>query len=225
MKRNPSACIRLFAACLLGLSAISCCQAQTNFHVSLNTASLIGSPNGLFSLDFQLTDGSGTGDANNTATVYNFDYGGGRAAGAPMLTGGSTGSIITSLTLIDSQFFNELYQTFLPGATLDFNVTLTANDDAGGTPDQFVFGILDNTLANLPTTDAGGALLTADITSTGATIGTFTALAPYDALGTPVVTFPQAPPPQNTPEPGAWAFLLTAAVPGGLLLARRRKRH
>src|SRR3984957_4720391 len=48
--------------------------------ISIDTASLEGNPNAPFTLDFQFIDGSGTGDANNTVTLTDFDLAGGSLA-------------------------------------------------------------------------------------------------------------------------------------------------
>src|SRR4051794_1059710 len=63
------------------------------YDISLNTASLIGHIAGPFSLDFQLIDGAGTGDANNTAQLTDFSFNTGSAAGLPVLLGGASGSL------------------------------------------------------------------------------------------------------------------------------------
>src|SRR6267378_956093 len=79
-----------------------------NYHVSVTTSPLIGHPAGPFSLDFQLTDGTGLGDGNNTALVSNLSYGGGAATGAPTLSGGAAGDLAAGATLTDTAFFNEV---------------------------------------------------------------------------------------------------------------------
>jgi len=63
-----------------------------------------------FSLDFQLTDGSGTGDANNTVILSDFGFGGGTAVGNPNLTGGATGDLASTVTLTDTAFLNDFFQ-------------------------------------------------------------------------------------------------------------------
>lgn len=217
MTRLRASSVLPLVLCAAGLLLVTGSQAQLLFHVSLNTAPLVGNANGPFSLDFQLTDGSGANDANNTAHISNLDFGGGgSASGTPTLTGGAAGALGTTVTLTDSQFFNELYQTFTPGASLDFDVNLTTNLDGGGTPDQFVFGILDSTLSNLPTTDPGGAFVVVDLDSASPTIQTFAAIAPYAALGAPTITVPQA----MVPEPGALALLTGMVLTGAGFLRR-----
>jgi hypothetical protein len=76
-------------ACAVALTHAPLAEAVLflNYHVTVATSPLIGHPAGPFSLDFQLTDGSGLGDANNTATISNLSYGGGAATGSATLSG------------------------------------------------------------------------------------------------------------------------------------------
>jgi hypothetical protein len=119
-------------------------QADTAFKVSLNTSELsVLHPGASFALDFQLNDGSGSGDGNNTATLSNFLFGGGSASGIPDLFGGASGNLSTTVALIDSSFLNEFTQGFTPGTILSFDVDLTTNLDAGPIPDKFIFAITE----------------------------------------------------------------------------------
>ena len=192
------------------------CQAQTLFTVSLDTSSLIGNANGPFSLDFQLNDGSGTNDGNNTAKLSNFNFGSGTATGAATNSGGASGNLTSGVTIKDSSFVNELYQSFTPGNTLKFDVSLTGNADAGSTPDEFSFAILNSSFVEIPTTGAANAFLIADINPQGITIQTFAGAQPYAGIGAPTVS-------STVPEPGLLAMLGAGLVPG-LLLLRSRKR-
>src|SRR6185312_13251794 len=99
--------------------------------VTLNTAPLIGDTAGPFSLVFQLTDGSGIGDGNNTVTISNFQFGSGGPSGSPTTFGGVSGDVGSTVTLVDSSFLNYLIQPFTPGTTLEFTVTTTNNVDSG----------------------------------------------------------------------------------------------
>ena len=151
----------LAGACAL-LSAPAGHATTFNYTVFVNTAGMAGSPSAPFSLDFQLTDGSGSGDGNNAATISGFAFGGGGPSGGAFTTSGVGGDLSSAVSLTDSapfQFPYEFYQAFAPGATLSFNVALTGNTDAGATPDGFSFAILDNNLLNLPTTGIGDSLV------------------------------------------------------------------
>src|SRR5690349_14032044 len=117
----------------------------------MSTSPLVGNPAGPFSLDFQLNDGSAAGDGNNTAVLSGFFFGSGASLGSASVAGGASGDLGSSVTLTDSGFLNEFTQGFTPGATLQFLLNLSTNVDAGDTPDQFSFAILDSSGAQLPT--------------------------------------------------------------------------
>ncbi len=160
MTRKHTMCIKTvlisFAAqlvvlvgCMLSIAVVS--SAQGTYNISLDTASLIGHPAGPFVLAFQLTDGSGLGDGNNTVTATGFEFDSGGASGSPTVLGNATGSISSGITLRDSTFLSTFTQPFTPGRTLRFVITLSGNIDAGNVPDHFAFSILDRTGAALPT--------------------------------------------------------------------------
>ncbi len=135
------------------------------YRVSVNTSVLTApenSGNGPFSIDFQLNSGATTG--NNTAIISNFSFnGGGVPFGPANLLGGASGSLPGAITLTDTDAFNEFYQEFTPGASFEFDLSLTENVDAGGIPDSFSFSILDGNLFNIPTTGFGGSLFQVDL--------------------------------------------------------------
>src|SRR5437879_5426013 len=115
---------------VLGLGAWRQLSAANPYTVSLNTAMLQGHPASPFSIAFQLTDGSATGDSNNTITISAFNFGGGNASGSPNTLGGVTGSLNTKVALTDSLFLNYFIQPFTPGTQLSFQVSATNNIDA-----------------------------------------------------------------------------------------------
>jgi hypothetical protein len=222
-----------FLAALLA-AAFSPARADTIFTVTLNTASLAGSPGssaGPFDLAFQLTDGSGLGDTNNTATLRNFQFGGGSAGACPANCvgfGGASGSAASSIVLTDTTFFNALVEGFTPGSTLSFLVDLTTNVDSGGTPDTFAFSLLDSSGFSIPTLDSSGAdsLLTVTLDSAKPAIlaygsdvsrltngGSGVALS----LAAPTIGSPGGP---SVPEPGT--LLLVTIGFAGLILAQRK---
>src|SRR5688572_13502410 len=105
-----SSSIRTLALMSL-LPAAPIVRAAVIFDVSLDTTSLAGHEAEPFSAFFQLTDGSGTGDANNTVTISQFGFGpGGGPAGAPAVAGGGSGNLASSVTLTDSAFLNTFMQ-------------------------------------------------------------------------------------------------------------------
>lgn len=186
-----------------------------SYSISMDTSPLVGNPAGPFYLEFQFTDGSGTNDANNTVLVDTFNFGSGSAAGSATLTGGASGSLTAGVTLTDSDFFNQLYQGFLPGNLLKFRVTLSNNVDGGGVPDEFSFAILDSSLFEIPTLGPADAFLIADIDSSNP------ALQSYASDGGRTTISINAPSVDTAaPEPSAaW---LAAPTLGILFLARRR---
>jgi hypothetical protein len=187
----------LFTAQTSGASTIQ-------YYVDINTASLVGNASGPFSLDFQLNDGSGLGDANNTATINNFTFGTGSATATANLAGGASGNLSSGVTLTDTTPFNEFYQTFNAGNELTFNVSLTLNSDAGPTPDSFAFAILDNNLYNLPTTGIGDTYLMVNL---GPTPSVTTGLSTSPAVTVSVAA---------VPEPGSLAWVSLGLMVFGL---------
>lgn len=200
----------------LWIFAAAFCQlaSANTVTVSLDTSALIGHPAGPFSLDFQLTDGSATGDGNNTFTLTDFMFDTGSPSGSPSLTGGASGDLSTGVTLTDSSFLSEFSQGFDPGNSLSFALQFTANLDPGGIPDEFAFEILDNTGTALPSTSFAtlffDSQLVIDIDSSNPTVQTFATdntIAPPGGgdpigLGAPTITPGSPTPPGTAPEPG-----------------------
>jgi len=185
------------------------------YDVSLDTSSLVGSVAGPFWLDFELTDGSATGDGNNTGVLSDFQFGSGGAIGSPISDGGASGDVLTEVMLIDSSAFgNGLDEMFTPGNSLSFQLQLSTNVDAGGA-DSFSFSILDSTFTPLPTT-AGfpiDALAVINIdNSVSPTVETFAGDTSRSiaaggnpiAIAAPVIAIVSA----DVPEPSALPLLL-----------------
>ncbi len=223
--------MRLFSALAL-LCAGALCGAQTqSYHIRMDTAPLVGHAAGPFALNFQFTDGSGNtpGDANNTVHLFNFNFGGGSGMGTSATINGASGDLASGVTLTDTDLLNDFAQTFTPGNELNFDVTLTNNADASGTPDEFTFAILDNTGIELPTlglADVGAdVFLLTDLTGDPLTLQTFASddsQAPAGG-GNPLAI--AAPTATAVPEPGNVALLASLTVGGSLLLRRSRKRR
>jgi PEP-CTERM motif len=185
------------------------CRAGIVYNISLDTSPLIGEAAGPFSLGFQLNDGSGVGDANNTAILSNFQFGvGGSASGSPTVTGNAIGDLSSGITLTDSNFLNALAQSFNPGSLLTFQLQMSTNVDAGGTPDEFSFSILDSTGTQIPTTGFVDAFLIVDVDSSNPTPQTFSSdptRAPAGGGGGITISAPQTT--LATPEPGTFILL------------------
>ena len=223
-----------FAVAALLISAAGGLRADTIFTVTMNTTALTvapGSVAGPFSMFFQLTDGSGLNDANNTATISNFQFGGGSAGVCPAsctASGGASGNAASSIVLADTAFFNALDQGFTPGSSLSFQVDLTTNVDSGGTPDLFSFSLLDNSGFSLPTLDPTGAdsLLTVNLDSASPAILTYGSDAARSSSGgvslslsAPAIGTPGT---HAVPEPDSLLWICAGLA--GLVFVPRRKK-
>jgi hypothetical protein len=204
-------------------------QAGVVYDVSLTTSPLIGHPAGPFALEFQLTDGAGIGDANNTAVLSNFIFNGGAAVGSPVLTGGVSGNLGSSIAMTDSSFFSQFIQNFSPSATFSFRLNLSTNIDDGGVPDEFSLSIPDRSGFEIPTHGAANALLLIDIgssTPAGSTSATDIGQSP-NAGGPPIdIAAPQVSPAVSAvPEPGSLCLLIIPLLVRALAPNRRAWPH
>lgn len=193
------------------------------YDIGLNTAPLIGHAAEPFSIEFQLNDGSGTGDANNTA-LSDFDFDGGAAVGVATLTGGSSGNTVTSITLTDSSFFNQFIQQFTPGNHLGFRLAFSTNVDTAGVPDQFSFAILDSSGVEIPTLAPFDVFMQIDISSANPlvqTFGTDTTRIPAAGGGPIDIAAPTATAPAAVPEPTSLLLMATALIAIGLFHRRK----
>ena len=213
---------------LMVAPAVSSADVIT-YDFGLNTSTLIGHAAGPFSLEFQLNDGSGTGNGNNTALLNSFTFGGGSAVGLPTLTGGATGDAGGSVTLTDSSFFNQFIQPFTPSNQLGFRLTLSTNVEAGGVPDQFTFAILDSSGVELPTLASFfDVFVQIDIDAANPfvqTFGTDTSRMPA-AGGVPLdIAAPTATAVAAVPEPMSLLLPASALVTIGFLHRRKSIEH
>ncbi len=179
---------------------------------TMDTSPLVG--NGAFTLDLQFLDGSGLPIDlnNNTVTLTNFAFGaGGSPSGGGTATGGASGSLASGVALTDTDFFNEYFENFTPGALLSFTIDTTNVPDPGGTPDLFTVAILDGMGNELPTTGAADEFL--DVSLTGGAnphVSTFgSAPGSTFSLAAPVV---QSQSPAPVPEPLCYWELLTVVL-------------
>ena len=203
----------------IGLSVLS--SAATLSTVSLDTTPLIGHPAAPFSINFQLNDGSGTGDSNNTAAIDAFDFGGGSATPGTTLVGGASGDLLSGIKITDSGFLNLFTQGFVPGAQLRFSLLLSANGDTGGTPDQFSFAILDSSGFELPYLSVFNAALVINIQDASHDIefaGTDPSASPFGG-GDPILMDPPEVS-SSVPEPASGLLIVLGSI--SILLSHRR---
>lgn len=192
----------LFCLMLAGSPAFA--QTTVQKHVSWNVDPLVGHAAGPFSLNFQLTDGAGTGNGNVTVTVSNAPFAG--------------------FSFNNSSFFQSNISAFTPmvGVPVEFDLTFTYTGTDAPTPDQFSFAALDSSNVELPTVGPADALATFDVTGSGIVVATYAGdagQAPNIGFQAPVVTDIGAP---VVPEPASAALLVPAAV---LLFGLRRKHR
>ncbi len=183
--------------------------------ISLDTSGLSGS----FELAFILTDGSGTGDANNTVTLGDFAFGIGGSAGAvdvTLSTGGVSGDLAAGASLTDSAFLNIFAASFTPASSLTFDFDLSNNVDAGVTPDQFSVALLrsDGTVVNTGDPSGANSLLTVNLDSPNPAVDVFAS----ELTPAPIVT-----PSSSVPEPASLPLLATSLM-GALWFSRKSTR-
>ena len=184
--------------------------------ISIDTSSLEGNINAPFTLDLQLSDGSGSNDGNNTVTLSDFNVGSGSLTLASTSGGGVFSNSPLQVQLTDNSFFNDVQFTIDPGATLSFDLSATSNADAG-TPDVFTLAILDSGYSDLPTSNVnnGIALVEYDFPTVSPT-GTAELIlsgtnSTFDGVTIPT---PQTGTLSSTPEPSGifWMALLVPVI-------------
>jgi len=189
------------------------------YQVSVNTAALSGQSG---NLDFQFNPGSSSAESA-TATVTNFQTIGGVLSQPATLTGDATGSLPSTLTLVNGTAFNDVFQGFTYGNSLGFLLTLSgqAIDSPGGTfGSSFALSLYDAAgITPLLTTDPFGSVLTVNLNANGITSTETFPQSPMD--NTPVAA---ASPANAVPEP-ATIVMLISAVPVVLFAWRRSRKR
>ncbi len=195
----------LAALCLLFTILSPLGNANTLYTVSLDTSNLVGNAAGPFTLDFILRDGSGTGDANNTIHLIDFNF----LEGSFTLTGTNNETTVP------------FTQSGEPLKKLSFRVDTTNNPNIPES-DSFIFRILDKNGNPIPTTDPtmNNSFLTIVLYPAPGAVSTYgTPDGAPITIGAPTV---QLLSPTNVPEPPT--SLLLAIGLGGLLATWRSLR-
>jgi hypothetical protein len=186
--------------------------------VTVNTTSFVGSTNP-FEVFFSLTDGSGSGDGNNTVTLSGFSFGSGGSAGAVDTgnTSNAAGDLASGVTMNDANFSDSFAAFFTPGSSLSFTIADAFTSLDSPTPDLLSFALVDNG-ALLTTNDPSlnDNLLTLTLDSASGTTAVYTDQNASDSVGTPTVGSPV-----SAPEPHAWMLLIAGL---GLLGIASRSR-
>lgn len=171
--------------------------ADQSYDVVINTTPLNG-VTGYLAFDFI----SGT-PSGNTATISNFSSDG--MLGTLTESGSATGTISPGPGVMnDSQFFNEVLQSFTFGKSVSFELALTTKFAAGNVPDNFSLYLLDSGQNPISTSDPTGSdsLLSFDITGEGATPAVYTSPSATLTI-TPTGTV-------TIPEPRSFGILMAA---------------
>ena len=197
-------------------------------HVTVITTGLTAGQT--YYTEFTLTDAKGIGDGNSTAAVSNLVFTNGSLGAVLSPTYGNvTGALGTTLTLRDGPVASgplaDYAQAFtVSGLTSQFSFDLllsAASVDAGPTPDNFTFQILDSGINNPPLATSGPTgveFVTADYTSTAPTA------FGYHSTGLPTPVGATISAPSSVPEPApAFTLAFFGLGLGGLILRARRR--
>jgi len=222
MNRRRGVRSRLLLLAAFLLLAGPACNASFIFTISVDTSALIGHPAEPFYSEFQLNDGSGTGNGNNTALLGPFDFAGGAPVGSPILIGGASGDLSSHVVLSDDDFLNEFIQQFMPGPRLTFDVELSTVVEPGPQPDQFSFAILDCNLIEIPTLGPADALVIADITAQPVARAFASDLSRTSGCGGGPIPIRVIQP--SIPEPMTLALIVVAIIATGVVSGSRTRR-
>jgi hypothetical protein len=223
LKRRDSHARLIILAIGAFLSVDFICQANTIFNLSLDTSGLVGNANDPFALDFQFSSGDTTSGVSNTATLSLFAFGAGGSAGVgnPFPNSGNASGDVGSTVVLNTSggsFFNEFSQNIAPGSMLSFQINLTNNPQSSGTPDEFTFQLIDNTLSGISTTDPSGSSSLVIIDLTGGTLTPRIFSTNGDSVAiTPHVSLSQT----EVPEPAS-VWLLAPTLLATLWFVRKR---
>lgn len=210
---NKQMCsLALYAGILSILSASRIVADPITYLATVNTSGVQGTSG---FLDFDFAPGNDSQFASVKITNFFSD---GSLVGAPQVSGDVTGLLSASLTIDNSTQFNDYFQGFNYGTTINFLLTfgggaVTSPNGTSTSGSTFGFGMFDSTGNNpLLTTDPNGNTFTVALNLDGsATPSTF----PSTLSGGPAAATVQA-----TPEPSSFVLLLIGLA--GMLVGSRR---
>ena len=200
----------LLGACLFASSV----QAGVQYQITVNTASVVTTTG---FLDFQFNPGN---SSSQSATAVLSNFSGGTINGAPSITGNVTGTLPTTVTMVNSTPLQELFQSFTFGNSFTFLLSLSgpALDTPNGTStagSTFGLGLYDSApnpiLTNQGATTGFAGQVQVNLN------GTTTRTAFPTPTGASVVSFVQV----TTPEPSAIGLVGMGLA---ALLGMRRRR-
>ena len=200
----------LLGACLFASSV----QAGVQYQITVNTASVVTTTG---FLDFQFNPGN---SSSQSATAVLSNFSGGTINGAPSITGNVTGTLSTTVTMVNSTALQELFQSFTFGNSFTFLLSLSgpALDTPNGTStagSTFGLGLYDSAqnpiLTNQGATTGFNGQVQVNLN------GSTTTTAFPNGAGPSVVSFVQV----VVPEPGAMGLVGLGLA---ALLGMRRRR-
>ena len=206
-KLTGSAIRLLSLAAVLTLWSSEPSLASAIYQVSVNTSAIAGVTG---NIDLQLANGGGTFQAA-TAAISLFSSVGGTLLGAPVTNGDVTGGPLPATVVIgNSTGFNDYFQGFLFGSSVQFRLTLDGpaiTSPNGTSTSGSTFGLaLYDAAGTTPllTSDPNGFIGLANINLNGSV--TITTLNTATG-GPPVATFSLV---NNVPEPSTLSLLAIA---------------
>ncbi len=207
------------ASSILVVLCTGVAHADLSFAVSANTSSLSGQSG---YLDFQFNPGDSSALAA-TATVTNYVSTGGILAPSAILTGDAVGVLPGTLTLDNGTIFNDVFQGFTFGNTVNFTLTLSGpavNNPGGTIGSAFAFSLYAaDGVTPLLTTDPNGSVATINLNADGTTSALTFAQSPTDNTPAASVSTMSAVP---EPSTGMMAIVFCSLQGGLCVLSRWR---
>lgn len=218
------------AIVISGLLLTAAIPARAQYRVTQDLSALSGLAT--FTFNFQLSDGSQSGNNTSRADIFNLALtGGSLGAVLPPTTGDATGDLSTTLTLRDSDAatngladFAQAFQITGAGGSVVFDLDLSASAFDAPIPDGFFLFILDGTQTPLPTTGPTGTefIVNEFVGVASVPVGFSSQIGGMPFLPAPVITL-RPTGSAAIPEPGTLVLLMAGGVVALERLRRRRR--